>query len=136
TLPDGSTLRYDKLALATGSTPRVLSIPGADAAGVHTLRTIEDSDSLIRLFGHARRLAIIGAGWIGLEVAAAAREAGVAVTIVEAASCPLLGPLGCEMGAVFADLHRSHGVDLRLDTQVEQISTQDGRATGVLLADG
>ncbi|ONM46333.1 NAD(P)/FAD-dependent oxidoreductase [Nocardia donostiensis] len=136
TLPDGSTLRYDKLALATGSTPRVLSIPGADAAGVHTLRTIEDSDSLIRLFGNAQRLAIIGAGWIGLEVAAAAREAGVAVTIVEAASCPLLGPLGYEMGAVFADLHRSHGVDLRLNTQVDQISTQDGRATGVLLAGG
>lgn len=135
-LPDGSTKPYDKLALATGSSPRRLPVPGADAAGVHTLRTIEDSDTLIQLFQSTSRLAIVGAGWIGLEVAAAATQAGIAVTLIESGTTPLLGALGREMGTLFADLHRSHGVDLRLDTEVEQIATEDGKATGVVLADG
>ncbi|MEV6336500.1 FAD-dependent oxidoreductase [Nocardia vinacea] len=139
TLPDGSTLGYDKLALATGSTPRRLPIPGMDAREVYTLRTIGDSDALIELFGSARRLVIIGAGWIGLEVASAARAAQVEVTIVESAELPLLAALGPEMGRVFADLHRDHGVDLRFGAQVEAITTHQGeadRATGVRLADG
>lgn len=135
-LPDGSTVGYDKLALATGATPRRLPIPGADAEGVYTLRTLEDSDALIRLFGTARRLVVIGAGWIGLEVSAAARAADVEVTIVEAARAPLLGALGPEMGAVFADLHRAHGVDLRFGVQVERIVTDGDRASGVRLGDG
>lgn len=141
TLPDGSTLPYDKLALATGSTPRTLSIPGADAPNVYTLRTIEDSDTLIELFGGAtRRIVIIGAGWIGLEVAAAARAADVEVTIVELGDLPLLAALGPEMGQVFADLHRANGVDFRFGAQVEAITTEDAIATaianGVRLADG
>ncbi|MEV0031468.1 FAD-dependent oxidoreductase [Nocardia sp. NPDC050793] len=140
TLPDDSTLPYDKLALATGSTPRTLPLPGADAPNVYTLRSIEDSDTLIELFGQSNRLAIIGGGWIGLEVAAAARAAGVAVTVVETAEQPLLGALGPEMGAVFADLHRAHGVDLRLGAQVDEITTHEGIATdiadGIRLADG
>ncbi|WP_435592044.1 NAD(P)/FAD-dependent oxidoreductase [Nocardia sp. bgisy118] len=140
TLPDDSTLAYDKLALATGSTPRTLPLPGADAPNVYTLRFIEDSDTLIELFGQSDRLAIIGAGWIGLEVAAAARAAGVEVTVVETAEQPLLGALGPEMGSVFADLHRAHGVDLRLGAQVEAITTHEGIATdiadGLRLADG
>ncbi|MFX0573657.1 NAD(P)/FAD-dependent oxidoreductase [Nocardia nepalensis] len=139
TLPDGSTLGYDKLALATGSTPRRLPIPGMDARRVYTLRTIGDSDALIELFGTARRLVIIGAGWIGLEVAAAARAAQVEVTIVEAAEQPLLAALGPEMGRVFAELHRDHGVDLRFGAQVREITTHEVEtdlATGVRLADG
>lgn len=140
TLPDDSTLHYDKLALATGSSPRKLPIPGADAPNVYTLRTINDSDTLIELFRSARRLVIIGAGWIGLEVAAAARAAGVEVTIVESAQLPLLGALGPEMGQVFADLHRANGVDLRLGAQVSEIVTEHGIATeianAVRLADG
>lgn len=139
TLPDGSTLGYDKLALATGSTPRRLPIPGMDAREVYTLRTIGDSDALIELFGSARRLVIIGAGWIGLEVASAARAAQVEVTIVESAELPLLAALGPEMGRVFADLHRDHGVDLRFGAQVEAITTHQGEAdlaTGVRLTDG
>ncbi|AYF76824.1 NAD(P)/FAD-dependent oxidoreductase [Nocardia yunnanensis] len=135
-LPDGTTLPYDKLALATGSRPRLLRLPGADAAGVHVLRTIEDSDTLLELFGAARRLAVIGAGWIGLEVTAAARTAGVEVTVLEAESVPLRAALGPEMGAVFAQLHRDHGVDLRLGVKVGEITTADGRATGVRLDDG
>ncbi|MGV9668040.1 NAD(P)/FAD-dependent oxidoreductase [Nocardia niigatensis] len=135
-LPDGTTLPYDKLALATGSRPRTLPLPGADAEGVHVLRTIEESDALIAMFGSARRLAVIGAGWIGLEVTAAARAAGVEVTVLEAESVPLQAALGAEMGQVFADLHRAHGVDLRLGVKVGEITTADGRATGVRLDDG
>ncbi|WP_040865408.1 NAD(P)/FAD-dependent oxidoreductase [Nocardia exalbida] len=140
TLPDDSTLPYDKLALATGSTPRTLPVPGADAPNVYTLRTIEDSDTLIELFGSARRIVIIGAGWIGLEVAAAARSAGVEVTIVERADLPLLAVLGPEMAQVFADLHRANGVDFRFGAQVDAITTEEAIATdvanGVRLADG
>ncbi|MGW5223696.1 NAD(P)/FAD-dependent oxidoreductase [Nocardia niigatensis] len=135
-LPDGTTLPYDKLALATGSRPRTLPLLGADAEGVHVLRTIEESDALIAMFGSARRLAVIGAGWIGLEVTAAARAAGVEVTVLEAESVPLQAALGAEMGQVFADLHRAHGVDLRLGVKVGEITTADGRATGVRLDDG
>ncbi|WP_330253023.1 FAD-dependent oxidoreductase [Nocardia sp. NBC_00565] len=139
TLPDGSTLGYDKLALATGATPRRPPIPGVDARNVYTLRTIDDSDTLIDLFGTARRIVIIGAGWIGLEVASAARAAQVEVTIVESAELPLLGALGPEMGRVFADLHREHGVDFRFGAQVGEITThqvETDLATGVRLADG
>ncbi|WP_433671661.1 NAD(P)/FAD-dependent oxidoreductase [Nocardia sp. CA-136227] len=136
-LPDGTTLPYDKLALATGSRPRMLRMPGVDARGVHVLRTIEDSDALLAMFGEVRRLAVIGAGWIGLEVTAAARAAGVEVTVLEADSVPLRAALGTEMGEVFASLHRAHGVDLRTDVKVSEITTTaDGRATGVLLDDG
>ncbi|MBF6172094.1 NAD(P)/FAD-dependent oxidoreductase [Nocardia blacklockiae] len=135
-LPDGSTLPYDKLALATGSRPRRLPLPGADAEGVYELRTIEQSDALIELFGSARRLAVIGAGWIGLEVTAAARAAGVEVTVLETERVPLRSALGDRMGEVFADLHRAHGVDLRCGVKVAEITTSGGRATGVRLDDG
>ncbi|MFG1784652.1 NAD(P)/FAD-dependent oxidoreductase [Rhodococcus oryzae] len=135
-LPDGSTLGYDKLALATGSRSRRPPIPGSDAAGVHYLRTIEESDGLIGALEANSRLVVIGAGWIGLEVAAQARERGVVVTVVEAAALPLLGSLGPEMGTVFAELHREHGVDLHFEAAVEEITADDGRVTGVRLATG
>ncbi|MBB5918793.1 NADPH-dependent 2,4-dienoyl-CoA reductase/sulfur reductase-like enzyme [Nocardia transvalensis] len=135
-LPDGSTLHYDKLALATGSRPRRLPIPGADADGVYELRTIEQSDALIELFRSARKLAVIGAGWIGLEVTAAARAAGVEVTVLETGQVPLQAALGTRMGEVFAALHRAHDVDLRCGVTVAEITTADGRATGVRLDDG
>ncbi|WP_067565723.1 NAD(P)/FAD-dependent oxidoreductase [Nocardia acidivorans] len=134
-LPDGTTLTYDKLALATGSRPRRLPIPGSDAAGVYTLRDAEDSLALIEMFRTATRLVVIGAGWIGLEVTAAARNAGLEVTVLETLPVPLQTALGPEMGAVFADLHREHGVDLRCETKVAEITTAEGRATGVRLSD-
>ncbi|GAA4475522.1 FAD-dependent oxidoreductase [Rhodococcus olei] len=136
TLPDGSTVSYDKAALATGSRPRRPPIPGADAGGVHYLRTVDQSDALLATLHHGAHLVIVGAGWIGLEVAAAARGHGVTVTVVETAPLPLLAALGPEMGTVFAELHREHGVDLRLETAVESITGEDGRATGVRLAGG
>lgn len=136
TLPDGSTLGYDKLALATGSRSRRPPIPGADADGVHFLRTVEESDALLDALSPGARLVVIGAGWIGLEVTAVARDRGVIVTVLEAAELPLLAALGAEMGTVFAEMHREHGVDLRFQARVEEITTADGRATGVRLASG
>jgi 3-phenylpropionate/trans-cinnamate dioxygenase ferredoxin reductase component len=135
-LPDESTVHYDKLLLATGSKPRRPPIPGADADRVHYLRTVEDSDALDAILTDGSSLAIVGGGWIGLEVAADARRRGVNVTVVEAAELPLLAALGRENGEVFAKLHRDHGVDLRLGTTVEEITTSDGAATGLRLGDG
>jgi 3-phenylpropionate/trans-cinnamate dioxygenase ferredoxin reductase component len=129
-LADASREPYGALVLATGSAPRRLPIPGADAALV--LRTRAQSDT----FGSGRRLVVIGAGWIGLEVAAAAKGAGTEVTVLEAAELPLLGVLGREMAEVFARLHRDNGVDLRLGVTIEEIISSGGQATGVRLEDG
>ena len=136
TLEDGTTLPYGTLVLATGSVCRRLPLAGADAKGVLTLRTREDSDAIKATFGEGRRLVIIGGGWIGLEVAASARRANTEVTIIEAAELPLLAVLGPELAQVFADLHIENGVDLRLRASVDEIETEDGRATGVRLATG
>jgi len=135
-LADGGAISYDKLVLATGARPRRLSLPGADAAGVHYLRTREDSDAIRACLGDGQRLIIIGGGWIGLEVAAAARGAGTTVTLLEAAELPLLSVLGPELAQVFADLHRANGVDLRLGVRVDAITTSHGRAVGARLSDG
>jgi 3-phenylpropionate/trans-cinnamate dioxygenase ferredoxin reductase component len=135
-LADGSRVAYDKLLLATGSSPRRLPVPGADADGVLYLRRVSDSDQIRAAFQTASRIAVIGAGWIGLETAAAARAAGVEVTVLEAAELPLLRVLGREVAQVFAGLHRDHGVDLRFGVQVDEITGSGGRADGVRLADG
>ena len=130
-LADGSIVGYDKLLLATGASPRRLPVPGADEPGVHYLRRIEDSDAVKDALATASRLVVIGAGWIGLEVTAAARRAGVAVTVLESAKLPLLRVLGAEVAAVFANLHRDHGVDLRFGVTVSEIAP-----SVVRLADG
>lgn len=135
-LPDGTTVGYDKLLLATGSASRRPPIPGSDAAGVHYLRTIDDAATLSAALNPGATLAIVGAGWIGMEVAAGARGRDVNVTVVEAAHLPLQAALGAEVGEVFAQLHREHGVDLRLDQSVKEITTDNGTATGLRLTDG
>ncbi len=135
-LPDGTTVGYDKLLLATGSSSRRPPIPGSDVAGVHYLRTIDDAAALSAALTPGSTLAVVGAGWIGLEVAAGARGRDVDVTVVEAAHLPLVAALGAEVGQVFAQLHREHGVDLRLDQSVQEITTDNGRATGLRLGDG
>ena len=135
-LSDGTELQYDKVVLATGATPRRLPLPGADAAGVHYLRSLDDSAALRAELSTARNLVVIGAGWIGLEVAAAARQAGVAVTVVETAELPLLRVLGPQIAQVFADLHRANDVDFRFATMTKAITTSNGRASGVELQDG
>lgn len=128
---------YDKLLLATGSRPRRLDIPGVDADGVHLLRTIADADALLSALEHGQRLAIVGAGWIGLEVAAAARSRDIAVTVVESADLPLLKALGRENAEVFAGLHTGHGVEFMFGATVEGITTTaGGPATGLRLGDG
>ncbi|MDO8732554.1 MAG: FAD-dependent oxidoreductase [Actinomycetota bacterium] len=136
TLSDGSTQLYDKLLIATGSIPRKLSIPGADLAGVFYLREIDDSEAIKSAFSLSKSVIVIGAGWIGLETAAAARAAGLDVTILEAASLPLVRILGEQVAQVFADLHRKNGVDLRLEVSVDEILGRQGRVTGVRLGDG
>jgi 3-phenylpropionate/trans-cinnamate dioxygenase ferredoxin reductase component len=136
-LADGARLPYDKLLIATGASPRRL----AGASGVHYLRTIDDSERLKELLASRSHLAVIGGGWIGLEVAAAARQAGLQVTVLETLDLPLLRVLGREMAQVFADLHRSNGVSLRLGVRIEEVLSSGGGATkpqaaGVRLADG
>ena len=134
-LDDGSRIGYAKLLLTTGSAPRRLQVPGADLDGVLYLRSAGDSDRIKALLARAARIAVIGAGWIGLEITAAAREAGVEVTVLEAAELPLLRVLGSEVARVFAALHAEHGVDLRLGVQVAEI-TGGRQADGVRLKDG
>ncbi|MEU5811244.1 FAD-dependent oxidoreductase [Streptomyces sp. NPDC047718] len=136
TLADGSRLRYVKLLLTPGSSPRHLPVPGAALDGVHYLRRLSDSDRIKKVFTSASRIAVIGAGWIGLETAAAARTAGVEVTVLESAELPLLRVLGREVSQIFADLHTDHGVDLCFGVQVAEITGTGGHAIGVLLADG
>lgn len=135
-LADGSVISYDRLLLTTGASPRELRVPGADARGVHYLRTLDDSDALRATLATISRLVVIGAGWIGLEVTAAARLAGVEVTVVETAELPLLRVLGPEVAQVFADLHLGRGVDLRFNSSLAEILSENGTATGVRLNDG
>jgi len=133
---DGERTAYDRLLLATGSSPRTLTLPGHDLGGVLSLRTIEDSDRIRALMQPGARLVFIGGGWIGLEVASAAREAGADVVVLESLELPLVRVLGSRVAQVFADLHREHGVDLRTSVTVEAIEGSDGAASGVRFADG
>lgn len=132
----GERIGYDKLLLATGSAVRRLNVPGADANGVLYLRTLSDCEALKAALATATRVVVIGAGWIGLETAAAARAAGCEVTVIDKAEVPLMAVLGREVGALFADLHRAHGVTLRLGAGISEIVGADGRATGIRLEDG
>jgi 3-phenylpropionate/trans-cinnamate dioxygenase ferredoxin reductase subunit len=140
-LADGSQLPYTGLVLATGSRPRLLSLPGAHAQGVLALRTQDDAnqvaDGLARCAELNRPLVVIGGGFIGLEVAATARKKGIAVTVLEAAPRLLGRVLAPALSDWFADLHRNHGVELVLNTQISQLTTgADGWVSGVQLADG
>jgi 3-phenylpropionate/trans-cinnamate dioxygenase ferredoxin reductase subunit len=132
----GERLSYDKLLLATGSKPRRLDVPGADLDGVYYLRNVEDSERIKIEFARAKRVVIIGAGWIGLETAAAARAAGLDVTLLLSGDLPLQHVLGPEVAPIFDELHRSHGVDLRYRTTAVGLTGRHGAVTGVMLSDG
>jgi NADPH-dependent 2,4-dienoyl-CoA reductase/sulfur reductase-like enzyme len=134
-LSDGHELEYDRLLLATGAEPRGLRVPGAHLDGVLRLRTLPDSDRIAAAVTDGTRLVVVGAGWIGLEVAAAAREHGADVTVVTPASLPLQPVLGDEMAAVFAGLHTEHGVRFRFGTRAAEIRG-NGRVSSVRLSDG
>ncbi|HEX7161926.1 MAG TPA: FAD-dependent oxidoreductase [Trebonia sp.] len=109
----GGTMSYDKLLLATGASARRLDVPGTGLGNVFYLRTLPESDTLKSAFAPDVRVVVVGAGWIGLETAAAARMAGASVTVLEPQPGALYGVLGPELGGKFADLHRSHGVEFR-----------------------
>src|SRR3954468_20275859 len=133
----GERFGYNAVLLATGAVPRRLAIPGAELDGVLYLRTLDDSDALRARFTEGARVVVIGAGWIGLETAAAARGAGCDVTVVETAPQPLLRVLGPALAPVFTDLHRAHGVDVRLGATVQEfVAGEGGRVVAVRLGDG
>jgi len=134
----GTRTGWDHLVLATGSEPRRLDVPGADLDGVVYLRTLGDSDRLRAALVPGLRVVVVGGGWIGLEVAAAARAAGCEVSVLVRDPMPLLGVLGPELATMFADLHRGNGVDLRTRTEVgEVVAAENGTRVGaVALADG
>jgi 3-phenylpropionate/trans-cinnamate dioxygenase ferredoxin reductase component len=120
-LDGGETVPFTSVVLATGAAPRRLSIPGAELAGVHYLRTLDDSLRLAEAIRAARRVAVIGAGWIGSEVAASARQMGADVVIIDPLPVPLQRVLGDELGGVFAQLHADHGAHLRMGTGVTEL---------------
>jgi 3-phenylpropionate/trans-cinnamate dioxygenase ferredoxin reductase subunit len=126
---------YEKLLLATGAAPRRLTMADESGAPVAYLRTIEDSNRLRAAFIPGASIVIVGGGWIGLEVAAAARTAGCEVTVLESLELPLLRVLGTEVAERFASLHREHGVDLRTGVQLSSVETHHDRAL-LTLADG
>lgn len=113
TLADGEVLDYTALMLATGSTARMLPVPGADLGGVHTLRTLADADALLAAFRLGGSVVVVGAGWIGLETAAAARRHGCDVVVVEPQQTAAQAALGHRIGDVLVGVHRDHGVDFR-----------------------
>ena len=133
---DGSQAGYDKLLITTGASPRRLGVPGGDLDGVLYLRTVQDCERLAAAFGGGGTVVIAGAGWIGLEAAAAAREAGCEVTVAEPAPGALHQSLGPELGGMFADLHREHGVTFRFGEGVTEFRGDGGRLTGVITSAG
>jgi 3-phenylpropionate/trans-cinnamate dioxygenase ferredoxin reductase subunit len=134
-LDGGERIGYAKLLLATGASPRHLRLPGAELYGVHYLRRVGDSDRLREAIRDGGRIVVVGGGWIGLETAAAAREYGCEVTVIDPQPVPLVAALGSEMGGFFAGLHMRNGVDLRLSHTVTGFRGTE-RVTGVLTDDG
>jgi 3-phenylpropionate/trans-cinnamate dioxygenase ferredoxin reductase component len=135
-LDTGERLAFDGLLLATGAEPRRLTLPGSDLAGIHYLRTLADSDALRERLDAGGKLVVVGAGWIGAEVAASARQRGVEVTLIAPSLVPLERVLGPEVGAVYRDIHLDHGVEMLLgdgvasfegDGMVERVRTESGR---------
>jgi 3-phenylpropionate/trans-cinnamate dioxygenase ferredoxin reductase component len=131
----GESLAWDRLLLALGAEPRRLSVPGADLDGVLYLRDVNDSDRLRAALATGGGVVVVGAGWIGSEVAASARQLGAEVTLLERMAVPLENVLGATVGGFYAELHRGHGVDLRCGVELEAIEGA-GRVERVRLADG
>lgn len=134
-LDSGESLEYGRLLIATGAEPRRIDIPGADLDGVAYLRQAEDSDALRERFRQGGPVAVVGAGWIGSEVAASARQMGCDVTLIEPAAVPLERVLGKEMGGVYRDVHLDQGVRFLGGTGVTAFEG-DGRVERVVTTDG
>ena len=135
TLAGGEQIAYERLLLTTGARPRRLPLPGADLDGVHYLRELRDADALAARLRAGGRAAVIGGGWIGSEVAASARQAGLDVTLLEMGALPLERVLGSAVAQVYADVHRDNGVELLTGVRVERLEG-DGAVQRVVLADG
>ncbi len=135
-LSSGERVRYARLILAAGSRPRTIDLPGSHLQGVLTLRNWEDSLALRASLKPGRRVTLVGGGWIGLEVAAAASLAGCEVTVFERSALPLAGVLGDRIAGHFARLHEAHGVRLRTRASLLGFEGRDGHVTGVRDADG
>jgi 3-phenylpropionate/trans-cinnamate dioxygenase ferredoxin reductase subunit len=135
-LDDGERLRYDRLLLTTGAEPRRLAVAGGELDGVLYLRTVDDSDVLRERLRGAGSVVVVGAGWIGAEVAASARQLGCEVTVVEPLTVPLERVLGAEVGAVYRDIHLEHGVSMLLGTGVEALEGGGAAVERVLTSDG
>lgn len=133
---DGTAHPYDRLLLATGSAPRPLPAPGVELDGVYTLRTLDDSLALRQVLVEGTRVVVVGAGWIGCEVAAAARKHHAKVTVVDPLLLPLHRVLGDTIGEVFRAMHATEGVTFRLGTGVSELTGAEGRVSGVRLDDG
>ena len=134
-LVSGQEIPFDSLVLATGAAPRRLDVPGADLDGVHHLRTVDDSLALREAIRAATRVVVIGAGWIGSEVAASARQMGVDVVLVDPGPAPLRRVVGDEVAEMFLRLHADHGVTLRMRSSVRELRGA-GHVEQVVLADG
>ncbi len=136
-LADGTSLPYGSLLLATGATPRTLRLPGSDLAGVSTFRTLDDST---RLRGHlaagGKNVVMIGSGWIGMELAAAAATYGNNVTLLGLEEIPLAGAIGPELGRFFRELHDANGVSFRLPASAKELTGRGGAVTGVITDSG
>lgn len=132
---DGTRLGYDALVLATGARARVLRCPGAESVDLHMIRDIADADRLKAASATAASAIVIGGGYIGLEVAAVLTQRGLGVTVLEAAPRVMARAVGAATSAFFADLHRAHGVALRLGAKVSSLAPKDG-GVAVGLADG
>jgi 3-phenylpropionate/trans-cinnamate dioxygenase ferredoxin reductase subunit len=126
---------YDRLLIATGAEPRKIDIPGADLDGVHYLRTLSDCDALRQRLDAGGKVVVVGAGWIGAEFAASARQRGLEVTVIEPAAVPLERVLGNELGTFYRDVHETHGVEMRMQTSVEAFEGS-GSVTAVRTNDG
>jgi 3-phenylpropionate/trans-cinnamate dioxygenase ferredoxin reductase subunit len=111
-LDDGKGLRYDRLLVTTGAEPRRLEVPGVELDGIRYLRNVEDPDVLRERLDSGGSVVVIGAGWIGAEVAASARQRGLEATVVDPASVPLERALGSEVGAIYRDIYTDHGVQM------------------------
>ncbi len=128
-------LGYDRLLLATGARPRRLDVAGADLDGIHYLRSVADSERIGERIESGQRLVVVGSGWIGAEIAASARQKGCEVTMLEMASLPLERVVGPEVGRIYLDLHRDHGVEFLPETTVERFEG-NGSVERVITRDG
>ncbi|GAA3528051.1 FAD/NAD(P)-binding oxidoreductase [Nocardioides daeguensis] len=133
---DQGDVDYDRLVVATGARPRPLEVPGADLAGVFTIRSLEDARAVRAALQPGARVVVVGAGFIGGEIASSARARGAEVTLVEVAPLPLVGAVGSLVAERLAYLHRQYDVDLLIRTKVRAIGGSAGRVEKVRLNDG